>query len=153
MGDILADLKEHRVASRLTHFTWPSPGPRLASGSLDSRPGGGRQAPAGLGMGNSERPLPRLGLFLLQALFPTSIAGCKTAPTIPASFLFLRFFFSCGPLKKNFFLIYLWLCWVFVAAWLFSSFGEPRLLSNCSAQASHGGSFSYCRALTLACAC
>ena len=71
--------------------------------TLDGKPGGGRQVPAALGMGNSERPLPRLGLFLLQALFPTRMAGCKKAPTIPASFLFLRFFFLCGPLKKIFF--------------------------------------------------
>ena len=78
--------------------------------TLDGKPGGGRQVPAALGMGNSERPLPRLGLFLLQALFPTRMAGCKKAPTIPASFLFSRFFFLCGPLKKHFFFSFIYGC-------------------------------------------
>ena len=44
----------------------------------------------------------------------------------------------CGDFLKH---TYLWLCWVFTAAWAFSSCGKQGLLSSCSARASHGGGF------------
>ena len=46
-------------------------------------------------------------------------------------------------LLKTVLFIY-WLCWVFVVAQAFSSRGERRLLSSCSAQASQCGGFSCC---------
>ena len=45
--------------------------------------------------------------------------------------IFLSFY-----LLKNNLSVYFWLCWVFVAAQAFSSFGEWGLLSSCSAQVS-----------------
>ena len=35
-----------------------------------------------------------------------------------------------------------WLCWVFVVAWAFSSFGERGLLCSCGVRASHCSGFS-----------
>ena len=43
--------------------------------------------------------------------------------------------------------VFIWLCWVFVPAWAFSSCGSRGLLSSCGAQASHCSTFSCCRAL------
>ena len=40
----------------------------------------------------------------------------------------------------------MWLCWVFVPAWAFSSCGWRGLLSSCGAQASRGSAFSRCGA-------
>ena len=42
--------------------------------------------------------------------------------------------------------IYLWLCWVFLAAWSFSCWGEWGLLSSYGSRASHYGGFSHCGA-------
>ena len=46
-------------------------------------------------------------------------------------------------------LVYFWLCWVFVAAQLFSSFGEQGLRPSCDVQASHCDGSSCCRAQVL----
>ena len=40
------------------------------------------------------------------------------------------------------FLFFRPLCWVFIAAWVFSSCGKQGLLSSCDVQASHCGGFS-----------
>ena len=40
--------------------------------------------------------------------------------------------------------VYLWLCWVLVAAWASLSCREQGPLSSCGAQASHCTSFSWC---------
>ena len=49
-----------------------------------------------------------------------------------------------------YFLIYLWLCWVFVAVLgLFSSCCEQGLLSDCGPQVSCSSGFSCCRAWAL----
>ena len=51
-------------------------------------------------------------------------------------FSFTIFFFS----QSLFYFIYVWLCWVFVAAWAFSLFGSAwGLLSHCGVQVSHCG--------------
>ena len=50
---------------------------------------------------------------------------------------------SKDSIKKK--IIYLWLCWVFVAAQAFSSCGKWGLLSNFGVWASHCGGFSCCR--------
>ena len=39
---------------------------------------------------------------------------------------------------------YIWLCWILIAVWAFSSSEERGLLSSCSAQAAHCGGFSFC---------
>ena len=51
-------------------------------------------------------------------------------------------------LLKKFYLLfhYFWLCWVFVAAWAFSSCGKRGLLFSCGVQASQCDGFSCCRA-------
>ena len=46
-------------------------------------------------------------------------------------------------------LFYFWLCWVFIAAQVFSSCGEWGLLSSCSAPTSHCSVFSCCGAWAL----
>ena len=82
--------------------------------------------------------------FLLQGIFPmewywieiallnATIIRCKTTK------------FTCllSLFKK---IIYFWLFWFFIAVWAFSSCREQRLPSRCCEQASHCGSFSYCR--------
>ena len=45
----------------------------------------------------------------------------------------------------DYFFIYFWLCWVFVAVQPFSSWSEQGLLSSRGAWASHCGGFSCCR--------
>lgn len=50
---------------------------------------------------------------------------------------------------KFLFIIYFWLCWVFIAMWIFSSCGKWGLLSSCSEQTFLGSGFSYCGAWAL----
>ena len=52
------------------------------------------------------------------------------------------------PLGK-FHLYLFWLCWVFIAVWAFSSYGEWGLLSSCGAQVSLWGGFSCFKAQVL----
>ena len=47
------------------------------------------------------------------------------------------------------FLFFRPLCWVFIAAWVFSSCGKQGLLSSCDVQASHCGIFFCCEAQVL----
>ena len=59
--------------------------------------------------------------------------------------------FSPSFLKKIFIYLF-WLCWVFIASWLFSSCVEWGLLSSCGVWVSHCGGFSCCGAGALGCA-
>ena len=53
-------------------------------------------------------------------------------------------------LKKIFLFVYLWLCWIFVAASELSlAVNEQSLLSSCDAWASHSDGFSCCGARAL----
>ena len=44
---------------------------------------------------------------------------------------------GCWMLSFSFFIIYFWLCWVFIAALAFSSCGAQGLVSSCGVMASH----------------
>ena len=67
-------------------------------------------------------------------------------------YLFLSITYISQRIYQFFKLIfYFWLCWVFIATWVFSSCGVQGLLSSCSTWAPHCSGFSCCRIWALGC--
>ena len=80
------------------------------------------------------RLVPNVVVILMYLWEEVSSISFSSAILISALYkhVFLEFYL----------VMYFWLCWVFVAAWVLSNYGKQGLLSSCSVQASHCGGFS-----------
>ena len=105
---------------------------------------GACQAPLSMGFSRQEYWIglscPTPGDLPDPGIEPMSL----TSPTLVG-----RFFTTSAAWEIPSLFIYFWLCWVFVAVWAFSSYGEWRPLSSCGTQRSLCGGFSCFRAQVL----
>ena len=108
MGDTLADPKEYRVASRLTHFTQPSPGPCLAELWMANLEGAGRSLQH-WGWGTQRGLFPVLAYFSFRHCSPPGWQGARKPLQFLPPFCFQDFFFM-WTIKKTFFFSFIYGC-------------------------------------------